>query len=160
MAPSSGSGSRRGSLIPPEEPGRRPSLIISDEVCSPSNHFHHFILCRISIILILLISKCNVRISNSNLHSPCSIQCFNPFWLNLNGIKCGQVNLKFEQKANRNQKEECEHKFRVMRCGRIGFINFCCCSVGTENVNYEKLTISIYIEWVVLANILIIIILV
>lgn len=34
LAPGSGPPSRRGSLIPPEEPGRRPSLIISDEVCS------------------------------------------------------------------------------------------------------------------------------
>lgn len=33
LAPSSGPTSRRGSLIPPEEPGRRPSLIINDEVC-------------------------------------------------------------------------------------------------------------------------------
>lgn len=32
LAPGSGPSSRRGSLIPPEEPGRRPSLIISDEV--------------------------------------------------------------------------------------------------------------------------------
>lgn len=32
LAPGSGSSSRRGSLIPPEEPARRPSLIISDEV--------------------------------------------------------------------------------------------------------------------------------
>lgn len=32
IPPGSGSGSRRGSLIPPEELGRRPSLIISDEV--------------------------------------------------------------------------------------------------------------------------------
>lgn len=32
LAPGSGSNSRRGSLIPPEEGGRRPSLIISDEV--------------------------------------------------------------------------------------------------------------------------------
>lgn len=32
LAPASGPSSRRGSLIPPEEPGRRPSLIISDEV--------------------------------------------------------------------------------------------------------------------------------
>lgn len=33
LAPGSGPSSRRGSLIPPEEPARRPSLIISDEVC-------------------------------------------------------------------------------------------------------------------------------
>lgn len=33
LVPGSGPSSRRGSLIPPEEPGRRPSLIISDEVC-------------------------------------------------------------------------------------------------------------------------------
>lgn len=33
LAPGSGASSRRGSLIPPEEGGRRPSLIISDEVC-------------------------------------------------------------------------------------------------------------------------------
>lgn len=32
LAPGSGPPSRRGSLIPPEEPSRRPSLIISDEV--------------------------------------------------------------------------------------------------------------------------------
>lgn len=32
LAPGSGPSSRRGSLIPPEAPGRRPSLIISDEV--------------------------------------------------------------------------------------------------------------------------------
>lgn len=39
LIPGSGTTSRRGSLIPPEELGRRPSLIISDEVCyedSPS----------------------------------------------------------------------------------------------------------------------------
>lgn len=34
LAPGSGASSRRGSLIPPEEGGRRPSLIISDEVSS------------------------------------------------------------------------------------------------------------------------------
>jgi hypothetical protein len=33
LAPGSGSNSRRGSLIPPEEQPRRPSLLISDEVC-------------------------------------------------------------------------------------------------------------------------------
>lgn len=33
LVPGSGTTSRRGSLIPPEELGRRPSLIISDEVC-------------------------------------------------------------------------------------------------------------------------------
>lgn len=33
LIPGSGTTSRRGSLIPPEELGRRPSLIISDEVC-------------------------------------------------------------------------------------------------------------------------------
>jgi hypothetical protein len=32
LAPGSGPPSRRGSLIPPEEQQRRPSLIISDEV--------------------------------------------------------------------------------------------------------------------------------
>lgn len=32
LTPGSGPSSRRGSLIPPEEPGRRPSLIVSDEV--------------------------------------------------------------------------------------------------------------------------------
>jgi len=32
LAPGSGPSSRRGSLIPPEEQPRRPSLIISDEV--------------------------------------------------------------------------------------------------------------------------------
>lgn len=35
LTPGSGPSSRRGSLIPPEEPGRRPSLIIGDEVCNP-----------------------------------------------------------------------------------------------------------------------------
>lgn len=33
LAPGSGPSSRRGSLVPPEETSRRPSLIISDEVC-------------------------------------------------------------------------------------------------------------------------------
>ncbi len=32
LAPGSGPSSRRGSLIPPEQEGRRPSLIITDEV--------------------------------------------------------------------------------------------------------------------------------
>lgn len=40
LAPGSGPSSRRGSLIPPEEPGRRPSLIISDEVRIILDYFH------------------------------------------------------------------------------------------------------------------------
>lgn len=32
LAPGSGSSSRRGSLIPPDDTGRRPSLIISEDV--------------------------------------------------------------------------------------------------------------------------------
>jgi len=33
LAPGAGSNSRRGSLIPPDDQPRRPSLLISDEVC-------------------------------------------------------------------------------------------------------------------------------
>lgn len=51
LAPDSGPSSRRGSLIPPAETGRRPSLIISDEVsiditicrCKFYFHFHKYI---------------------------------------------------------------------------------------------------------------------
>lgn len=44
LAPGSGQNSRRGSLIPPEEGGRRPSLIISDEVnhTSTMSNFIHY----------------------------------------------------------------------------------------------------------------------
>lgn len=45
LTPGSGPSSRRGSLIPPEEPGRRPSLIIGDEVSKHikiiTKHFGH-----------------------------------------------------------------------------------------------------------------------
>lgn len=42
LAPGSGQTSRRGSLIPPEEVGRRASLIVSDEV--HTTHFYHYLL--------------------------------------------------------------------------------------------------------------------
>lgn len=53
LAPGSGPSSRRGSLIPPEEPGRRPSLIISDEVCINRHYFHHFNITQYNIKLLL-----------------------------------------------------------------------------------------------------------
>lgn len=48
LAPGSGTSSRRGSLIPPEEGGRRPSLIISDEVSTSTSYpkYMHFIIRR------------------------------------------------------------------------------------------------------------------
>jgi hypothetical protein len=44
LAPGSGPSSRRGSLIPPEEQQRRPSLIISDEVLYLLIHVVRFVL--------------------------------------------------------------------------------------------------------------------
>lgn len=56
LLPGSGASSRRGSLIPPEELGRRPSLIISDEVCHNlffiNLYIYQLLIVEITLILI------------------------------------------------------------------------------------------------------------
>lgn len=58
LAPGSGPPSRRGSLIPPEESGRRPSLIISDEVSTDFTAFRfkfYFVIFTVSMNEIVLL---------------------------------------------------------------------------------------------------------
>lgn len=66
LAPGSGNNSRRGSLIPPEDQPRRPSLLISDEVCSLTDLIYNINRSKRLILTSLQQGYADIKFKNSH----------------------------------------------------------------------------------------------